>query len=110
MASDIYGSFTKFGAKSYLILSRVGGYFVPNTLIIPHSHGNLEDVVTVPQIDEKDLGSTLSKEVSMELISAILCYYDIQFSRKEFPTVLQYQNHPFAKQFDGLASAKRFKV
>jgi chromosome partitioning protein len=80
MASDIYGSFTKFGAKSYLLLSRVGGYCVPNTLIIPHSHGNLEDAVIVPQIDEKDLGSILPKEVLKELISAIPCYCDIQFN------------------------------
>jgi cellulose biosynthesis protein BcsQ len=107
MASDIYGSFTKFGAKSYLLLNRVGGYCVPNTLILPHSH---EGGFTLPQYDEAALGKTLSSEVSMDLISAIPCYCDIQFSRKEFLTVLQYPNHPFAKQLERLATAKQIKI
>jgi MinD-like ATPase involved in chromosome partitioning or flagellar assembly len=109
MASDIYGSFTKFGAKSYLLLNRVGGYCVPNTLIIPHNERS-EGAVALPQYDEADLGRTLSSEVSMDLISAIPCYCDIQFSRKEFLTVLQYPNHPFAKQLERLATAKQIKV
>lgn len=109
MASDIYGSFTKFGAKSYLLLNRVGGYCVPNTLIIPHNDRS-EGAVALPQYDEADLGRTLSHEVSMDLISAIPCYCDIQFSRKEFLTVLQYPNHPFAKQLEKLALAKQIKV
>src|SRR5919197_3729389 len=32
MAEEIYGSFTKFGAKSYLIMNRVAGYCVPNPI------------------------------------------------------------------------------
>src|SRR5918911_5165463 len=32
MAEEIYGSFTKFGAKSYLIMNRVAGYCVPAPL------------------------------------------------------------------------------
>src|SRR5437870_8372029 len=32
MADDIYGSLTKFGAKSYLILNRVAGFCVPHTI------------------------------------------------------------------------------
>src|ERR671913_662768 len=31
MAKDIYGSFTKFGSRSYLLLNRVAGYCVPNS-------------------------------------------------------------------------------
>jgi chromosome partitioning protein len=110
MANDIYGSFTKFGAKSYLLLNRVGGYCVPNTLIIPHVHGGTEGAVTVPQWDESELGKNLAHNVSMDLISAIPCYCDIQFSRKEFLTVLQYPNHPFAKQLERLATAKQIKI
>jgi MinD-like ATPase involved in chromosome partitioning or flagellar assembly len=109
MAKDIYGSFTKFGAKSYLLLNRVGGYCVPNTLILPHPNEKSEGAVIVPQLDEEDLGKTLSSDVSMDLISAIPCYCDIQFSRKEFLTVLQYPNHPFAKQLERLAAAKQIK-
>src|SRR6266480_5126156 len=37
MAEEIYGSFTKFGARSYLIMNRVAGYCVPND-IIPDPH------------------------------------------------------------------------
>ncbi|AFU60480.1 putative cobyrinic acid a,c-diamide synthase [Candidatus Nitrososphaera gargensis Ga9.2] len=116
MANDIYGSFTKFGAKSYLLLNRVGGYCVPNTPIVPrNNHHRSEEegndaVALPPQYDEADLGKSLSDEVSMDLISAIPCYCDIQFSRKEFLTVLQYPNHPFAKQLEKLATAKQIKV
>src|SRR5919199_5899986 len=37
MAEEIYGSFTKFGAKSYLVMNRVAGYCVPFD-IIPDTH------------------------------------------------------------------------
>jgi hypothetical protein len=46
----------------------------------------------------------------MDLILAIPCYCDIQFSRKEFLTVLQYPEHPFSKQLDRLASTEEIKV
>lgn len=108
IANDIYTSFTKFGAKSYLLLNRVGGYCVPNALILPDS--NSEDAVMVPQWNEKDLSKSLSEEVKMELISTIPCYCDIQFSRKEFLTVLRYPNHPFAKQLERLATTRQIKV
>ena len=107
MAGDMYGSFTKFGAKSYLLLNRVGGYCLPNTLIPPHLH---EGGIALPQYDVADLGRSLSSEVSMDLIAAIPCYCDIQFSRKEFLTVLQYPSHPFAKQLEQLATAKQIKI
>ncbi|MGI0048563.1 MAG: MinD/ParA family ATP-binding protein, partial [Nitrososphaera sp.] len=110
IASDIYGSFTRFGAKSYLLLNKVGGYCVPNALIIPHSPNRVEGALALPQYDEARLGETLSREVSMDLISAIPCYCDIQFSRKEFLTVLEYPNHPFAKQLERLAAAKQINV
>jgi chromosome partitioning protein len=111
MASDIYSSFTKFGAKSYLLLNRVGGYCVPHTLLRPqHSHGDGSETITVPQENESNFGEMVSQEVGMDLISAIPCYCDIQFSRKEFLTVLQYPDHPFAKQLERLATAREIKV
>jgi cellulose biosynthesis protein BcsQ len=109
MANDIYGSFTKFGAKSYLLLNRVGGYCVPHTLLGARSHDHSK-AVDVPQESEKELAESLSRDVSMDLISAIPCYCDIQFSRKEFLTVLQYPDHPFAEQLDRLATARQIKV
>jgi cellulose biosynthesis protein BcsQ len=109
IASDIYGSFTKFGAKSYLLLNRVSGYCVPHSLQSPHSHSNL-NTFTVPQLDEDDFGKTLSHELSMDLVSAIPCYCDIQFSKKEFLTALNYPEHPFSKQIERLATEKPMKA
>ena len=37
MADEIYGSFTKFGAKSYLVMNRVAGYCIPHDIISDHN-------------------------------------------------------------------------
>jgi chromosome partitioning protein len=57
---------------------------------------------TVPQQSELDFINTLSDEIGMKVISTIPCYCDIQFTRKEFLTVLRYPEHPFAKQIEEL--------
>ncbi len=101
MADDIYGSLTKYGAKSYLIMNRVAGFCIPNTNQ-KHDHTLIEQE---PEIDE-----TLSKTVGMKVISAIPCYCDIQFSRKEFLTVLKHPDHPFANQISNLAEEDEIKV
>lgn len=106
MANDIYGSFTKFGAKSYLLLNRVGGYCVPHALAAPRHH-RAEEIAMPPQ---EESNSSLAREVAMNLISAIPCYCDMQFSRKEFLTVLQYPEHPFSKQLETLASTQEIRV
>jgi hypothetical protein len=64
------------------------------------------------QTFENELGSDtfLSDQTKMDLISAIPCYCDIQFQRKEFLTVLQYPDHPFAKQLEQLAMTKQIGV
>ena len=103
MADDIYGSLTKFGAKSYLILNRVGGFCVPHTL------GEGKHDLIIPEQDS-DVAQRISSTVGMEVISAIPCYCDIQFSRKEFLTVLNYPTHPFASQIERLASENQIKV
>jgi chromosome partitioning protein len=108
MASDIYGSFTKFGAKSYLLLNRVGGYCVPHTLVAPRHYKH--ETVPMLQQEEPNSNSALAREIAMDLISAIPCYCDIQFSRKEFLTVLQYPDHPFSKQLEQLASTEEIRV
>jgi chromosome partitioning protein len=170
MAEEIYGSFTKFGARSYLVMNRVAGYCVPQPLTIsslsptgehknisqpnsssssfftspsPHasdtisrsatggrggggegsgssgggtltSSGTHEGTVTSTssssstsimqqQKDESNvIAGMLSSEVSMDVISAIACYCDVQFSNKEFLTALKYPDHPFAEQFEKL--------
>ena len=52
------------------------------------------------QKDESNiLSSALASDIRMDIISSIACYCDIQFSNKEYLTVLKYPDHPFAKQF-----------
>jgi chromosome partitioning protein len=119
MANDIYGSFTKFGSKSFLLLNRVSGYCVPRTYIIsPETTGNSisrtkEDTPLELEMIGNELSSSnasLSNQTKMDLISAIPCYCDIQFKKKEFLTVLQYPDHPFAKQLEQLAMTRQIRV
>jgi chromosome partitioning protein len=120
MANDIYGSFTKFGSKSFLLLNLVSGYCIPRTHLISHQSTNKNSSSNVPaegtpieiRTFENELGSNtfLSDQTKMDLISAIPCYCDIQFQKKEFLTVLQYPDHPFAKQLEQLAMTRQIGV
>ncbi len=121
MANDIYGSFTKFGSKSFLLLNLVSGYCIPRTHNLSSNSKNKsnskdggdvmlsEETSIRIQSFENELGSDtfLSDQTKMDLISAIPCYCDIQFQKKEFLTVLQYPDHPFAKQLEQLAMKKQ---
>ena len=122
MANDIYGSFTKFGSKSFLLLNLVSGYCIPRTHIrsskSTDKSSDIEGSVPFEETPIKiqtfgnELGSDtfLSDKTKMDLISAIPCYCDIQFQKKEFLTVLQYPDHPFAKQLEQLATTKQIEV
>ena len=123
MANDIYGSFTKFGSKSFLLLNLVSGYCIPRTYILnsksTDKSSNIEGS-SMPSEERSikiqtfgnELGSDtfLSDKTKMDLISAIPCYCDIQFQKKEFLTVLQYPDHPFAKQLEQLATTKQIEI
>ncbi len=108
MADDIYGSLTKFGAKSYLILNRVAGFCVPHTMVT--SMANSPDTMTSILGEQESVNVRISKSVGMDVISAIPCYCDIQFSRKEFLTVLKNPSHPFASQINRLSEDVQVKV
>lgn len=126
MAKDIYGSFTKFGSKSYLLLNRVAGYCVPRSLALASQpakntnddnySNNLTHAQEESPIELRALGNELpsntflSDQTKMEMISAIPCYCDIQFKKKEFLTVLEYPDHPFAKQLENLSMTGQIKV
>jgi chromosome partitioning protein len=119
MANDIYGSFTKFGSKSFLLLNLVSGYCIPRTYLHSSHPTNKDSSVAAEvgtsieiQTFEKELGSNtfLADQTKMDLISAIPCYCDIQFQKKEFLTVLQYPDHPFAKQLEQLAMTRQIEV
>lgn len=114
LASEIYGSLVKYGTKSFLLFNRVAGYCTPS----PHgtdidARSGSADMVSLGQqamisknqISADPLEETLSRETKMDVISAIPCYCDIQFSRKEFLTALQYPDHPFTKQLESLIAA-----
>lgn len=101
MAGDIYDSLTKYGAKSYLIMNRVAGFCVPNS-----SHVHENNLVN----PESNMEERLANKVGMKIISAIPCYCDIQFSSKEYLTVLNYPDHPFANQITILSEEEEIKV
>ncbi len=108
MADDIYGSLTKFGARSFLILNRVGGFCLPHTIVQASSSNEAMNSISMEQ--EPDVNERVSKTVGMEIISAIPCYCDIQFSKKEFLTAIRHPNHPFTDQINQLAEKSQIKV
>ena len=124
MAKDIYGSFTKFGSRSYLLLNRVAGYCVPRSLALDSqsakknndhdnnsTHSHEESLIELRALgSELPSDSFLSDQTKIEMISAIPCYCDIQFKKKEFLTVLQHPDHPFAKQLERLSMTGQIKV
>jgi chromosome partitioning protein len=124
MAHDIYSSFSKFGAKPYLVLNRMPGYCTPPQMTVNDTTPSLGSFdnsspknsynksITIQQQDESNygVGGTFSKEVGMNIICSIPCYCDIQFSTREFLTVLKYPDHPFAKRLEALAEDKRIKI
>jgi chromosome partitioning protein len=122
MASDIYSSFSKFGAKSYLVLNRMAGYCTPPQITVnvgtPSSFDNASTnnsynkTITIQQQEASNYNTDnkFSKEVGMNVICSIPCYCDIQFNTNEFLTVLKYPDHPFAKLLEALAEDKHIKI
>ena len=108
MAADIYSAFSKFGAKPYLILNKVAGYCVPHTLLSIRTttdSGTTVDNKTSGSLIQQDLDSTtkLSKDVGIDVAMALPCFCDIQFSKKEYLTVLHDPGHPFSKMIENLS-------
>ena len=115
--NEIYKSFTKFGSKAYLLYNLIAGYCVPAAVA---SHTETVPTVgstSVPQegkillnkldqpLNEVDFVKRLSSVLGIPTIISIPCYCDIQFSRREFFTVLRCPEHPFTKQIEGLVTA-----
>ena len=121
LVEEIYGSFTKFGTKSFLLRNRVAGYCIPhNTADVKtttassqtESSDNLvppvireSSVLTKQQTTETKMKDFLTSKTEMKVITSIPCYCDIQFSTREFLTVLEHPHHPFTKQFEQLVQA-----
>jgi chromosome partitioning protein len=108
MASDIYSTFKKFGAKPYLLLNKVAGYCVPHTLLSePSSSAAGSSSMSSSLLLQQDTMADLSKEVGIDVISALPCFCDIQFSKKEYLTVLHSPEHPFSKMIEDLTHQSR---
>jgi chromosome partitioning protein len=126
MVADIYSTFSKFGARPYLLLNRVAGYCVPHTLLLQQrsaggpssSSSSPSSAVIVSQQEGSEAKEDqmqpemleLSKQVGINIIAALPCYCDIQFSKKEFLTVLANPNHPFAKKIASLVEQNQVVV
>ena len=118
LAAEIYASLTKYGTKSFLLFNRVAGYCLPShhdglspaSTVGISGEGSSQDAMLQDEYEAGDAESMLSRETRMDVITAIPCYCDIQFSRKEFLTALRYPNHPFTKQMQMLVDALAAKV
>ena len=99
LVTEIYASLTKFGAMCFLLSNRVSGYCLPHVLETRRSLPINE------QLTETDMHNFLMNETGMKVLSTFPCYCDIQFSRKEFLTVLNQPEHLFAKRFEQLVQA-----
>lgn len=119
MVGEIYSSFTKFGAKPYLILNKVAGYCVPHSSVQTmeqHSTSGMggtlsTSTIVVQQEQEKESSiDSLSRETGINVISAMPCYCDIQFSKKEYLTVLRYPQHLFSNKIEGLSQESQIQA
>jgi cellulose biosynthesis protein BcsQ len=115
--NEIYKSFTKFGTKAYLLYNLIAGYCVPAAVASHNETVTTVESTSVPQegktllnkleqpLNEVDFVKRLSSDLGIPAIISIPCYCDIQFSRREFFTVLRCPEHPFTKQIEGLVTA-----
>jgi chromosome partitioning protein len=116
--NEIYKSFARFGSKAYLLYNLIAGYCVPTDVTTPAGEEQIITSSTVSQdqktilnklegepSNEADFVKKLSSDLGIPAIISIPCYCDIQFSRKEYFTVLKYPEHPFTKQIEELVTA-----
>lgn len=110
LASEIYGSLTKYGTRSFLLFNRVAGYCIPSHVMNSLEKGNDQNGGLMEPYSTGDAQDVLSRETRMDVISAIPCYCDIQFTKKEFLTALRYPEHPFTRQMEMLVNAMATKA
>ncbi len=103
---EIYTTFVKFGAISYILLNRISGYCIPMTLIESshektntiHTHYGQTDNNTMEMPNAKHVLQGLEEMTGVKYLTPLPCYCDIQFSPREFLTVVNNPNHPFSKR------------
>lgn len=92
---EIYTTFVRFGAISYILLNRISGYCIPATT--PDSN-------TEQNQDHKKVLEELHAVTGAYSLSPLPCYCDIQFSPREFLTVINNPNHPFSLKLRSIIS------
>ena len=92
---EIYTTFVRFGAISYILLNRISGYCVPATT----HDSNLKE-----NQDHKKVLEELHAVTGAKSLSPLPCYCDIQFSPREFLTVINNPNHPFSLKLRSIIS------
>ena len=92
---EIYTTFVRFGAISYILLNRISGYCIPATT----SDSNIEQ-----NQDHKKVLEELHAVTGANSLSPLPCYCDIQFSPREFLTVINNPNHPFSLKLRSIIS------
>jgi chromosome partitioning protein len=115
LVEDIYDTFTKHGSKSFLLYNRVQGFCLPPKDFLSNKAPNSSFVGSTAGPGMKNLVQAtkvmgepkLSTELGIKTISSIPCFCDIQFSEKEFLTVLNYPDHPFSYYVNELISGIR---
>jgi MinD-like ATPase involved in chromosome partitioning or flagellar assembly len=103
---EIYTTFVKFGAISYILLNRISGYCIPMTLVESphektntiHTHYGQTDNNTMEMPNAKHVLQGLEEMTGVKYLTPLPCYCDIQFSPREFLTVVNNPNHPFSKR------------
>ena len=114
LIEDIYDTFTKHGSKSFLLYNRVQGYCLPPKDTFRSNSTESDSFIgsTAAGPGQKNLVQAtrlmgepkLSGELGIKTITSIPCFCDIQFSEKEFLTVLNYPDHPFSYYVNELIS------
>ena len=104
LVDDIYSTFAKHGSRTFLLYNRVAGFCKPPKDFLKGDNSSETLGGTSAALGGGDLVQhkfnmaepKLSVELGIKTISSIPCFCDIQFSEREFLTVLNYPDHPFA--------------
>ncbi|HJR49392.1 MAG TPA: AAA family ATPase [Nitrososphaeraceae archaeon] len=85
----------------YLVVNMFSGYCVPDRQLTNSSDCTNKGDCTLPPMRD-DFIRMLRMIDSENAMKLVPCYCDIQFSRREFLTVLKYPDHPFSQKINEL--------
>jgi cellulose biosynthesis protein BcsQ len=98
MIKEIYSSLIEHGSVCKLLLNRVSGYCVPNSIEGFNNDCNSGGDSLFKQRIDKELETLVKESFRVETLAEIPCYCDIQFKEKEFLTTYEFPEHPFTKK------------